>query len=325
MPADEELDDQDEQQDHEDEQPDPLAELSDEDRARVEALATARAEALAAEHRKTLDEEFSAHKAKHQHRVTAARKNLVETFGVDLDDDGEIIYRDPSKLGKAALSLVGQEKPTAPDAEPAIDWDQPWEVVSEQINAVADHRADQKMAPVLAKLDAMTQQMQQFMGVASRPALQAAPELARQALDEMGIGHLADHQDFDAAFAAAVQKNVAPENWNDPDTLAELASLIGAGLHRRAPERKTARTATNRDAEQANVYRSSLGSLGSTRGNGRDDARRAEAQELREFNAIKEAFPGLRNLTLAEYRATQKDGADYGDFVAAGRSRNGSR
>lgn len=319
MPEDEELDNQDEQQDEE-EQEDPLAGMPDEDRARIEALIAEREQAAQA----AAEAEFNERISKRDARVNTRLQNL-QKIGVGFGDDDTVAFTDPAKLGQVALGFVGQGAPKPEKPEPeavVIDWNGD---VDAQIANLVDQRASSRLEALLdEKLAPLMKQMEQARALAGRPLLAQVADLAREQLDDSNVGHLADHEYFDEALRQAVKDSLPEDKWSDPVAVGSLASMVGFDLSRRFPDQKTKRTERNQDADNANVYRNSLGATGASRGGGRDDGRTAEGQARKEYSQFKEAFPELSHLSFEQFQMTGK-GGNYGEFVAAGRKNGRTR
>lgn len=291
---DDELEDQDETfTDDLDETPDPLAELDEDTRALFEAAIAAKTKEIEA----AKEAEFQQHKAHHSRRMTAARKNLSEKLGADLDEEGAVIFRDPSALVRTALPFLTQEQ-SAPKDEP--DEVPGW--LQDDIGTLdkrTQRMLEQSQAPLMQKIAELEQLVAQAAGYATQPALSGVPLLAREALEADGFGQLAEHADFDAALLEAVKNaKFTPEQMRDPDAVAPLASMVGMLLQRTNPQGRTQRTAApSGDAYRANLSRNSLGATTASRGNSR------------EGGYTQEEIEGAKSLGVspAAYRAAGED------------------
>lgn len=291
-----ELEDQDlTLEDETEEQPDPLAELDEDTRALFEAQLAART----AEIQAAKEAEFQQHKAAHSRRINTARsEDGLLKYGLDLDESGKPVVRDPALFARAALPFLGQGQGEAKEEpEEVPEWlrdDIP--TLDKRYQTLAEKAMEARYE---ARIAAMEARLAAAEGNVAQPALNALPALAREALEADGLGQLADHADFDAAILDAVKNaKLTQQQLSDPDAIAPLASMVGVLLQRQNPQGRTPRRqAPNGDVLRANLSRNSLGATGASRGGGRDGG------------YTQEEIEGAASLgvTPAAYRAAGED------------------
>lgn len=263
-----ELDDQEVTlEDETEETPDPLADLDEDTRALVEAAIEAKTKEIEA----AKEAEFQQHKAQHSRRINTARgESGLPKFGMDLDENGNPVVRDPAAFARAALPFLTQEQaPPKDEPDEVPEWlrdDMP------TLDKRTQRLVDQATGGLKAQIEELKQLVAQSVGYATQPTLANVPTLAREALESDGFGQLADHADFDAALVEAVKNaKLTPDQMRDPDAIAPLASMVGMHLQRQNPQGRTQRKqAPNGDAFRANLSRNSLGATAASRGNSRD-------------------------------------------------------
>jgi hypothetical protein len=301
---------------------DLLAGLDDATRTAVEARIAAQVAAAAEAEKARLGEEFKQHQAGYTKRLSTGNRQLEERFGLSLDADGNPVFKDPAKFGQAALGLVGAAGPAkvAPDELDApIDYTEEPAVLQAKIDRQIERRSAEALKAAMGPIETQLAEMRALMGVASQPALNSVPDTARDLLDELGVGSLADHQDFATALRDAVQKNLQPGQWHDPMALQSVALMVGGQLAREAPDRKTQRSTETVEARNANLYRASVGATGASRGGGR--APTADQQARAEYEQFKKDFPEQAHTSFERFRLMENEDANYGHFQAAGRKR----
>lgn len=286
-------------------------EAPDENTEEEEELPEALKTRLAAETekiRQQYETDFNKHKANHSRRLGKARQLLAEQFGLDVDDEGNPVYRDPELLRQAALRLGAGGQPKQAEVEEPEEMPDPYSEPQEYqrwMEARTTKKVEAAVAPLLERIDTL-------MGYVGQQAATPALENARGYLEELGQGALADTPEFRQAFQQAIQ-NVPLAERSNPMAV-EAAVGVALPYARRQlqeqgwqPPQQRQQAPGNNGAALAAAQRAGLQQTGASRGSAAA-AGDFTAEEIRAAQMLTEARG--KRITPADIRRLRDNNPD---------------
>lgn len=296
---------------------DPLAGLTDEQKAAVEERANTLAQSQIDQFKGTYGRRFGA-------AIQDARNK-----GLDIGEDGTVLIRDPQAAAQALGITVAQAERKMAEQTDTDPLDAPIDAYNDDPETVNKKFQRQVQREVAAALKPIQDELQLVRGTAFRPVLAAIPDMGREVLGAYGLEHIGEHPDFNetvTGMLSAMAKD-NPGAYSDPDAIATAAMATVPLLMKTLPEDVRKRAAETRrgqdpEAQAATARRAALGRNGVSR---HTPARSGTFtnEDIENAEALAEAFPESRarmtpamarvlenmdtgGVTLDEWRAAQK-------------------
>lgn len=205
-----------------------LDELDDDTRARIEAATAAAAERAAAQAAQETEQRFR----KSNGKWGQAQNNLTN-MGLIVDDHGNVAPSDPAKLRDFARQFQATEAPPAqPPSNPAATvedeitldpYDDP-ATFARKTQQLTDAAVQKHLKTALEPLLQRNALLEQLVAQQAMPNHYAT---AKTALDRLGLGALADTQEFQNAYRSVV--DTVPLAGRTPEALRAAAMIAAAG------------------------------------------------------------------------------------------------
>jgi hypothetical protein len=314
----------DSQETGEEEADDLLSGLSDEQKAEIERRAQARA-----------DEQINQFKGSYGRRFGAAIAD-ARNKGLDIGEDGTVLIRDPQAAAKALGITVAQAEQRMTEQQATDPLDEPIDAYNDDPATVQQKIQRQIQKGIESALTPLKSELEQVRGTAYRPVLDAIPNIGREHLETYGLGHIADHPEFDETLQGTLQALAAqnPKALTDPKAIAAAAMFIVPMLEETLPDDVRRRAADTRKGQDpaalaAEARRAALGRNGVSRHTPARSGAFTD-EEIAGAEELKEMFPGsAERMTPAMVGALGKMDTDPGgvslDDWRAAKRKNGAR
>ncbi len=202
------------------ETPDPLAEVAEADRERLNAYLETERTRLAAEAKAEAEAALKEHKAAVGQRL---KERVRDYAGIEFDENERPVLKDPNRV--AGLLMGSQPQKPAEDPRPDPVYDPDGFIAWSERRAEA--KAEEKYKPLADRLDRLEGQW-----VSQR--VEGASTQAAEALGTYGLGQWAEHPGFAQAYRANLAL-LPPQAIGTPDAarmaaMAAVATLDPAQL-----------------------------------------------------------------------------------------------